>query len=76
MNIDVRYPQTSNDEEKYAELTVNLDGCEPVTFTIHKSKIAPDTINVEIDGDLTEDKPALRIHLNDNRIYDSAKSEK
>lgn len=73
MNIDVRHPQTNDDAEKYAEVTVNLDGCEPVTFHIHKSQMAPNTINVEIDGDLMEDKPALRIHLNDNRIFDSAK---
>jgi hypothetical protein len=65
--------QTNLDEEKYAEVTVNLDGCEPVTFNIQKSKMAPNTINVEIDGDLTQNKPALRLHLNDNRIFDSPK---
>jgi hypothetical protein len=50
MNIDVRYPQTNLDEEKYAEVTVNLDGCEPVTFNIRSRSGTRTRSTCEIDG--------------------------
>ena len=64
-------PQPDRHQD-YAQVTITLAGGEPVTIVVHQSQCYANTINVEIDGDLTTDDPALRINLNDNLIYDSA----
>lgn len=56
---------------EYVQVKVDLGDDREVVFTIHQSKSHKDCINVEIDGDLVADDPTLRMHLNDNLIFDS-----
>jgi hypothetical protein len=57
----------SDPVEAHVVVTVRVGG-EDVMFTIHPSKVHPDTVNVEIDGDLTAGR-SLRVHLNDRLIW-------
>ncbi len=59
--------------KEYAQVAVRV-GDNEVTFVVHESLVYENTINIEIDGDLTESNPSLRINLNDFLVFDSVRA--
>jgi hypothetical protein len=68
--IDIERWDDQNPYDAYAKVTVNMPNGQTVGFTIHPSRLYSDTVNVEIDGDLTGDT-SMRIQLNDRLIIDT-----
>jgi hypothetical protein len=64
--------QPGDGDDSFAEVRIQLPDQDTVTLTVHRSLIYPGTINVELDGDMTNDAPSVRFHINDQLVYDSA----
>ena len=61
--------------QPFADTVITLDTGERITVTVHLSLAYGDTVNIEIDGDFTADRPSLRINLNDNLVHDSTRND-
>lgn len=56
----------------YVLVTVTTASGEEVTLTVYESLVHQDTLIVDIDGDLTENDPSVRVVVNDALVLDSA----
>ena len=56
----------------HAHVVISLDDGSEITVDVHQSQRYANTIAVDIDANLTDGDPSLRINLNDDLIYDSA----